>query len=210
MTAGNAVGAQTVVTTVDDTSSILVNYWVPERYAPVIKIGLPVSAQAIALPEESFDGIVSAVDSRIVLDRVFERDGVYLANSMNSLRVEGQKTVGIEIVQQFDWEAPEVIIIPGGNLGNVSALGKGLLLMKDLGLITKLPRIVVAQAERADPVAVSDVGVGEDEQVERPADAVGQADVHDHEVGPELPGCSNRLGDRARLGNDLEFGPPAQ
>jgi threonine synthase len=71
---------------------------------------------------------------------------------MNSLRVEGQKTVGIEIVQQFDWEAPDVIIIPGGNLGNVSALGKGLLMMKDLGLIAKLPRIVVAQAQRANPL----------------------------------------------------------
>jgi threonine synthase len=77
---------------------------------------------------------------------------LYLANSMNSLRVEGQKTVGIEIVQQFDWEAPDVMIIPGGNLGNVSALGKGLLMMKDLGLIAKLPRIVVAQAERANPL----------------------------------------------------------
>jgi len=65
ITTGNAVGAQTAVTTVDDTSSILVNYWVPERYAPVIKIGLPVTAQAIALPEKSFDGVVSAVDSRI-------------------------------------------------------------------------------------------------------------------------------------------------
>jgi threonine synthase len=77
---------------------------------------------------------------------------IYLANSMNSLRVEGQKTVGIEIVQQFDWEVPDVIIIPGGNLGNVSALGSGLLMMRDLGLITKLPRIVVAQAERANPL----------------------------------------------------------
>jgi threonine synthase len=77
---------------------------------------------------------------------------LYLANSMNSLRVEGQKTVGIEIVQQFDWEVPDVMIIPGGNLGNVSALGKGLLMMKDLGLIAKLPRIVVAQAQRANPL----------------------------------------------------------
>jgi threonine synthase len=68
------------------------------------------------------------------------------------LRVEGQKTVGIEIVQQFDWQAPDVIIIPGGNLGNVSALGKGLWTMKDLGLIAKLPRIVVAQAQRANPL----------------------------------------------------------
>jgi threonine synthase len=71
---------------------------------------------------------------------------------MNSLRIEGQKTVGIEIVQQFDWETPDVIVIPGGNLGNVSALGNGLLMMRDLGLISKLPRIVVAQAERANPL----------------------------------------------------------
>src|SRR2546428_11517857 len=71
---------------------------------------------------------------------------------MNSLRIEGQATVGIEIVQQFDWEAPDVIIIPGGNLGNVSALVKGLMMMKDLGLVSKLPRIVVAQAERANPL----------------------------------------------------------
>jgi threonine synthase len=71
---------------------------------------------------------------------------------MNSLRVEGQKTVGIEIVQQFDWEVPDVFIIPGGNLGNVSALGKGLLMLKELGLIAKLPRIVVAQAQRANPL----------------------------------------------------------
>lgn len=77
---------------------------------------------------------------------------IYLANSMNSLRVEGQKTVGIEIVEQFDWEVPDVMVIPGGNLGNVSALGKGLMMMKDLGLINKLPRIVVAQAERANPL----------------------------------------------------------
>ena len=50
---------------------------------------------------------------------------VYLANSMNSLRLEGQKTVAIEIVQQFDWEVPDWVIIPGGNLGNVAALGAG-------------------------------------------------------------------------------------
>jgi threonine synthase len=77
---------------------------------------------------------------------------LYLANSMNSLRIEGQKTVGIEIVEQFDWEPPDVIIIPGGNLGNVSALGKGLMMMKDLGLINRLPRIVVAQAQKANPL----------------------------------------------------------
>ncbi|NPV86455.1 MAG: threonine synthase [Anaerolineae bacterium] len=77
---------------------------------------------------------------------------IYLANSMNSLRMEGQKTVGIEIVQQFDWEAPDWIILPAGNLGNVSALGKGLLLAKELGVIDKLPRIACAQSQNANPL----------------------------------------------------------
>ena len=65
ITTGNAVGAQTVVTTVDDTSNILVNFWVPERYVPVIHTGMPVTARATALPAETFAGTVSAVDSRI-------------------------------------------------------------------------------------------------------------------------------------------------
>ncbi len=78
--------------------------------------------------------------------------GLYLANSLNSLRIEGQKTVGIEIVQQFDWEIPDWIVIPGGNLGNIFALGKGLLMMHDLGLINRLPRLVCAQAENANPL----------------------------------------------------------
>ncbi|MFQ6111907.1 MAG: pyridoxal-phosphate dependent enzyme, partial [Nitrospinota bacterium] len=77
---------------------------------------------------------------------------IYLANSMNSLRIEGQKTVSIELVQQFDWEVPDFVIIPGGNLGNVSALGKGFLMMKELGLIDRLPRIVCAQAAKANPL----------------------------------------------------------
>ena len=71
---------------------------------------------------------------------------------MNSLRLEGQKTVAIEIVQQFDWEVPDVVIIPGGNLGNVSALGAGFDMMIDLGVISKRPRIVVAQAAAANPL----------------------------------------------------------
>ena len=96
--------------------------------------------------DTDFDGCMRLVQE------ITRDETLYLANSMNSLRVEGQKTVGIEIVQQFDWEPPDVIIIPGGNLGNVSALGKGLLMMKDLGLISKLPRIVVAQAQRANPL----------------------------------------------------------
>jgi threonine synthase len=99
--------------------------------------------------DTDFDGCM-----RIVQDVTADRS-IYLANSMNSLRMEGQKTVGIEIVQQFDWEVPDWIIIPAGNLGNVSSLGKGLLLMRELGLIDRLPRIVCAQAAHANPLYLS-------------------------------------------------------
>src|SRR5687768_12768752 len=86
---------------------------------------------------------------------VCARHNIHLPNSMNSLRIEGQKTVSVELVQQFDWEVPDWVIIPGGNLGNVSALGSGFLLMRELGMISKLPRIACAQAQRANPLYVS-------------------------------------------------------
>lgn len=96
--------------------------------------------------DTDFDGCMKVVRS------LTEDGSIYLANSMNSLRIEGQKTVAVEIVQQFDWEVPDWIVVPGGNLGNVYALGKGLTLMRDLGLISRLPRLCVAQAERANPL----------------------------------------------------------
>jgi threonine synthase len=91
-------------------------------------------------------------DCMALVQRLAAEEGVYLANSMNSLRLEGQKTVAIEIVQQFDWKVPDWIIIPGGNLGNVSALGAGLTMMHELGIISKFPRICVAQAQAANPL----------------------------------------------------------
>jgi threonine synthase len=90
-----------------------------------------------------------------MVQRICTEHNIYLANSMNSLRIEGQKTVSIELCQQFDWEVPDWVIIPGGNLGNVSALGKGFIIMYELGLIDKFPRIVCAQAERANPLYLS-------------------------------------------------------
>src|SRR5215510_4407814 len=71
---------------------------------------------------------------------------------MNSLRVEGQKTISFEIAQQMGWDVPDFVVVPGGNLGNVSAIGNGFLLMHDLGLISRLPRLVCAQTERANPL----------------------------------------------------------
>jgi threonine synthase len=94
-------------------------------------------------------------DCMAMVQRLAAEEGVYLANSMNSLRVEGQKTVSIEMVQQFDWGVPDWVVIPGGNLGNVSALGAGLTMMEELGIITKRPRICVAQAQAANPLYTS-------------------------------------------------------
>jgi threonine synthase len=96
--------------------------------------------------DTDFDGCMG------IVQQLAREPGIYLANSMNSLRLEGQKTIAIEIVQQFDWEVPDWVVIPGGNLGNVSALGAGFLMLYDLGLIRTLPRIAVAQAERANPL----------------------------------------------------------
>jgi threonine synthase len=110
----------------------------------------PIANGAMVLSlDTDFDGCMK------IVQELAQDPTIYLANSMNSLRIEGQKTVGIEIVQQHNWEVPDWIILPTGNLGNVSALGKGLLLMKELGLIDKLPRIACAQSDQANPLYLS-------------------------------------------------------
>lgn len=96
--------------------------------------------------DTDFDGCMR------VVQKLTEDAQIYLANSMNSLRVEGQKTISMEIVQQFDWEVPDWVLVPGGNLGNVSAIAKGFAEMKELGLITRLPRLVCCQAAQANPL----------------------------------------------------------
>src|SRR5271165_7000029 len=96
--------------------------------------------------ETDFDGCMA------IVKELSRRGLVYLANSMNPLRIEGQKTVAIEIVQQFDWQAPDWIILPSGNLGNAAALYAGFKMMLDLGLVARIPRLCIAQAERANPM----------------------------------------------------------
>lgn len=107
----------------------------------------PVSNGALVLElDTDFDGCMR------VVQELSRTPDIYLANSMNSLRIEGQKTVSIEVAQQLGWTVPDWVVIPGGNLGNAGALGKGFLLMKQLGLVDRLPRLVVAQAENANPL----------------------------------------------------------
>ena len=139
-----------------DTSAALAAYaayagipaviFLPQGKVSTAQLIQPVAngAHVLAL-DTDFDGCMK------IVQEVTADQSIYLANSMNSLRIEGQKTVGMEICRQFDWEVPDWIIIPVGNLGNISALHKGFKLMMDLGVVSKMPRLVAAQAETANP-----------------------------------------------------------
>jgi threonine synthase len=85
-----------------------------------------------------------------LLQELVWRAPVYQLNSINPFRLEGQKTLALELLEQLDWQAPDHIIVPGGNLGNSSAIGKALLEMLDLGLIPRLPKLSVIQAQGAN------------------------------------------------------------
>lgn len=95
--------------------------------------------------EANFDQILALV--RKLADRL----GIYLLNSINPFRIEGQKTIMAEMLDQRDWRVPDWVVLPGGNLGNISAFGKGLRELRDLGFIDRLPRLAVVQAEGAAP-----------------------------------------------------------
>jgi threonine synthase len=96
-----------------------------------------------------FDGCVN------VLGELVRREPIYLLNSVNPYRLEGQKTPAMEMAEAMDWRVPDHIIVPGGNLANSSALGKGFAELLALGFIDRLPRISVIQAEGANPLFLS-------------------------------------------------------
>src|SRR5215510_6419575 len=93
-----------------------------------------------------FDGCMK------IFQELTDDGSIYLANSMNSLRVEGQKTISFEIAQQLNWSTPDFVVVLGGNLGNIAAIGNGFLQMRELGLVDRIPRLVCAQTEQANPL----------------------------------------------------------
>lgn len=95
--------------------------------------------------EANFDQILKLV--RVLSERL----GIYLLNSINPFRIEGQKSIVIEMMDQRNWNPPDWIVLPGGNLGNVSAFGKALRELHSLGFIPRLPRLAVIQAEKSAP-----------------------------------------------------------
>jgi threonine synthase len=96
-----------------------------------------------------FDGCLT------LLTQIVKEAPIYLLNSVNPYRLEGQKTPAFEIAEAFDWNVPDHLIVPGGNLGNSSALGKGFRELRELGLVTRVPKISVIQAAGANPLVRS-------------------------------------------------------
>jgi threonine synthase len=121
-------------------------------FIPSGKIAYGKLAQALA-----YGGVTLQIDGNFddamtLVREVCSKLGIYLLNSINPFRIEGQKAIVFETLQQLDWEVPDWFVIPGGNLGNNSALSKGLMELHELGIIDKIPRIAVIQAEGANPL----------------------------------------------------------
>lgn len=121
--------------------------FLPKDKVSIAQLIQPLANGAITLSiDTDFDGCMKIVQE-------ITRDGsIYLANSMNSLRIEGQKTISYEIAEQLGWTVPDFIVVPGGNLGNVSAIAGGFLQMRDMGLVDRVPRLVCAQTAQANPL----------------------------------------------------------
>jgi threonine synthase len=92
-------------------------------------------------------------DCMRLIREIAEDPSIYLANSINPFRIEGQKTAAFELMEQCEWRVPDHVVVPGGNMGNSSALGKGFEEMRQLGLIERLPKLSVIQAEGAAPLS---------------------------------------------------------
>ena len=92
-------------------------------------------------------------DCMRLIQELGDDPSIYVANSINPFRIEGQKTVAFEMMEQCLWQVPDHVVVPGGNMGNSTALGKGFQELLDLGMIDRLPKLSVIQAEGAAPVA---------------------------------------------------------
>ncbi len=121
-------------------------------FVPHGKVAFGKLSQALAYGAKTIeiDGDFDAA-MRLV-ERVCAERGIYLLNSVNPFRIEGQKAIAFDLLQDLAWEVPDWIAVPGGNLGNSSAIAKGLMELLDLGLVSRLPRIAVIQAEGASPL----------------------------------------------------------
>lgn len=121
-------------------------------FIPEGKVALGKLSQSIAYGARTIQIEGSFDDAMDLVERVCALKAIYLVNSLNPFRLEGQKTIAFELLEDLAWDPPDWIVLPGGNLGNSSAIYKGLSELKQLGWIDRLPRLAVVQAEGANPL----------------------------------------------------------
>ncbi|HTA52452.1 MAG TPA: threonine synthase [Candidatus Acidoferrum sp.] len=131
-------------------------------------------------------------DCMRLIQELGDDPSIYVANSINPFRIEGQKTVAFELMEQCLWQVPDHIVVPGGNMGNSSALGKGFQELLDLGLINRLPKLSVIQAEGAAPVARLFAGL----------------DIEQAEGGDNLPAAMAPVDTPRTLATAIKIGAP--
>ena len=107
-------------------------------------------------------------DAMRLIQELAEHKAIYLVNSLNPFRIEGQKTVAMELLEQCDWRVPDHVVLPGGNMGNSAALGKGFLELFALGVMDRLPKLSIVQAEGAAPLAQLYARMGADPPADGP------------------------------------------
>ncbi len=142
---GNTSASMASYADVGDMKSII---FIPEG-----KIAYGKLAQALAFGGRTLQIKGNFDDAMELVQQVCHELNIYLLNSINPFRIEGQKAIGFEILQQLDWQVPDWFVIPGGNLGNNSALSKGMEELYNLGIINKIPRIAVIQAAGSAPLS---------------------------------------------------------
>lgn len=120
-------------------------------FIPAGKIAAGKLAQALAYGAYTLQIQGDFDDAMTLVQQVCNEMGVYLLNSLNPFRLEGQKSIPLEILQGFNWQSPDWIVLPAGNLGNTAAFGKALYEAQQLGLVDKIPRIAAVQAAGASP-----------------------------------------------------------
>ena len=158
VTQANVLGMQRVAcASTGNTSASLASYAARAEMQGIIflqnqQIALGKLAQGIAFGATCLQ-INADFDRNLELVReISERLGIYVLNSVNPFRLEGQKSIIFEAIQQLKWQVPDWIVVPGGNLGNSSAFGKAFFELHELGLIDKMPRLAIIQAEGANPL----------------------------------------------------------
>ena len=153
------LGAHTVVcASTGNTAASLAAYADRAGLQPAILLPRGQISPAKLAQSMDYGALVCEIDGNFddcmrLIQELGEDPSIYVANSINPFRIEGQKTVAFEMMNQCNWKVPDHVVVPGGNMGNSSALGKGFEELSALGLIERLPKLSVIQAEGASPLA---------------------------------------------------------